>query len=171
MLAKATSILKVPVIASGASATGRQLAAALAMGACGVTMATRFLATVECPIRQEIKDVLADPAMDERNTTVVMGPLNNATRVFKNDVADLINETLNSAEEVGFGEIAEYATGQRTRVMWQETGAWNDAMWSCGQSVGLITDIPTCKDLLARMVKEAEEQLTKGSAQVVKSKL
>ena len=55
--------------------------------------------------------------------------------------------------------------------MWQETGAWNDAMWSCGQSVGLITDIPTCKDLLARMVKEAEEQLTKGSAQVVKSKL
>merc|ERR1719272_1265923 len=78
MLAKACEVLTVPVVASGASATGRQLAAALAMGAQGVTMATRFLATVEAPIRQEIKEHMASDAVDDKSTTIVLGTLSNA---------------------------------------------------------------------------------------------
>lgn len=171
MLAKALQVLKVPVLASGASATGRQLAAAIAMGACGMTMATRFLCTVEAPIHQNIKEHMAREDVDERSTTVVLGKLNNATRVFKNDVALKINETVaGMGEQLDFKPIAPLAAGTRTKAMWQETGDWNDSMWSCGQSVGLINDIPTCKDLVFRIVKEAEGQLVKG-AEVVQSRL
>lgn len=165
MLAKACEILDVPVIASGASATGRQLAAALAMGAHGITMATRFLATVEAPISHKIKEHMASDAVDERSTTVVMGPLRNATRVFKNTVSLKINELL-EGEDPSFEDVMGFAAGTRTKAMWQETGAYDDAMWSCGQSVGLIHDVPTCKVLVERIVAEAEGQLTAGVAAV-----
>merc|ERR1712166_296579 len=171
MLAKALQVITVPVIASGASATGRQLAATIAMGACGMTMATRFLCTVEAPIHQKIKEHMAREDVDERSTMVVLGKLNNATRVFKNDVSIKINEiTASMGEQLDFKPIAPLAAGTRTKAMWQDTGDWNDSMWSCGQSVGLINDIPTCKDLVFRIVKEAEGQLVKG-AEVVQSRL
>lgn len=140
MLAKACQTLKVPVIASGASGTGRQLAAALAMGAQGITMATRFLATVEAPIRDEIKQHMASDVADERSTTVVMSQLGNATRVFKNTVSLTMNEIL-SGDDPEFSAVMKYAAGTRTKAMWQDTGAYDDAMWSCGQSVGLIHDV------------------------------
>jgi len=171
MLAKALSVLKVPVIASGASANGLQLAAAIAMGACGMTMATRFLCTVEAPIHQKIKEHMAREDVDERSTTVVLGKLNNSTRVFKNDVSLEINKiTANMGEQLDFKPIAPLAAGTRTKAMWQETGDWNDSMWSCGQSIGLINDIPTCKDLVLRIVEEAEVQLVRGAG-VVHSRL
>ena len=170
MLAKATALLDIPVIAAGASGTGRQLAAALAMGAHGITMATRFLATVEAPIHPRIKEALASPDTDERSTTIVMRELNNATRVFKNDVSLKINEILAEPEK-DFSLIKDYATGLRTKDMWQVNGSWDDAMWSCGQSVGLIDDVPTCKALVERMVAEAEQQLTSGVRAVVASRL
>lgn len=168
-LPKAISLLQVPVIASGASANGRQLAAAIAMGAHGITMATRFLATVEAPIRQEIKEHLASPEVDERSTTIVLGSLNNATRVFKNKVTTEMNrlEKDMADEGVDFSKLAPFASGQRTKKMWQETGDWDDSMWSCGQAAGLINDIPTCKDLIVRIVGEAEQQLTVGMSRVV----
>ena len=115
----------------------------------------------------KIKEKMADKKTDERNTTVVLGPLHNATRVFLNDVSKKINE-LEKGEAVDFSQLAPYATGKRTRKMWQETGDWNDAMWSCGQSVGLIDDIPTCKELVHRIVVEAEEQLLAGAKRVSK---
>ena len=167
MLAKAVAILDVPVVASGASATGRQLAAALAMGAHGVTMATRFLATVEAPIRQEIKDHMAREDVDERSTLVVLSRLNNATRVFRNDVTEEMHELATTAETLDFNEFRPLADGKRTRKMWQDTGDWNDAMWSCGQAVGLIDDVPTCAVLVDRMVKEAEERLAVGASRIV----
>eukprot|EP00005_Dracoamoeba_jomungandri_P006281 CAMPEP_0174262440 /NCGR_PEP_ID=MMETSP0439-20130205/12975_1 /TAXON_ID=0 /ORGANISM="Stereomyxa ramosa, Strain Chinc5" /LENGTH=336 /DNA_ID=CAMNT_0015347147 /DNA_START=15 /DNA_END=1025 /DNA_ORIENTATION=+ len=170
MLAKATSLLSVPVVASGASATGRQLAAAIGMGACGITMATRFLATEEAPIRREIKERMASEEVDERSTTVVLGTLNNATRVFLNDVSKKINELTSQGDGVDFSMIAPYATGKRTKRMWQETGDWNDAMWSCGQSVGLIYDIPSCKVLVERIVLEAEAQILAAGRCVVSHK-
>merc|ERR1712139_278081 len=83
VLAKAVTMLKIPVIASGASATGRQLAAAIAMGAHGITMATRFLCTVEAPVHIKVKEHMAKPEVDETCTTIVLGSLSNATRVFK----------------------------------------------------------------------------------------
>lgn len=172
MLAKATSTLKVPVIASGASGTGRQLAAAIAMGAIGITMATRFLATVEAPIHQAIKDKLASPEVDERCTTVVLSGLSNATRVFKNDVTDKMNELEKEmGDQIDFSKMAPFASGQRTKKMWQETGDPNSSMWSCGQSVGLIDDVPTCKVLIDRIVAEAEAQLKAGAARIIPSKL
>ena len=82
-----------------------------------------------------------------------------------------MNEICSAPEGVDFGAVAPYASGKRAKKMWQETGDWNDAMWSCGQSVGLIEDIPSCKDLVERIVKEAEEHLVKGVGCVVKAKL
>lgn len=173
MLAKACSVLSVPVVASGASATGRQLAAALAMGAQGITMATRFLATVEAPIHPKIKEHMARDDVDERSTTVVLGALQNATRVFRNDVSETINAiTNNSGESISFDQLAPYASGVRTKKMWRETGDFNDAMWSCGQSIGLINDIPTCAALIQRIVREAESQIKSASLScVVNSRL
>jgi len=167
VLAKATKILKIPVIASGASATGKQLAAAIAMGAHGMTMATRFLATVEAPINQKIKDHMCRPEVDETSTTIVLGSLSNATRVFKNDVSLNMNQMeKDMGGDIDFSKLAPLAAGTRTKKMWQETGDWNDSMWSCGQSVGLIDDVPTCKVLLERIVGEAETCLTAGSARI-----
>jgi len=168
VLAKAVATLSVPVIASGATATGRQLAAALAMGAQGVTMATRFLATEEAPIRREIKEHIAAEDVDERSTTVVLGSLNNATRVFKNDVTRRMNELERQmAGAVDFSQLAPLASGARTKTMWRETGDWNDSMWSCSQSIGLIRDIPSCHDLVARIVAEAEAQLSAAAGRIV----
>lgn len=172
LLPKAIRLLKVPVIHSGATATGRQLAAALAMGAQGVTMATRFLATVEAPIRQEVKEHIARVDVDERSTTIVLKSLNNATRVFKNEVSLKMNELEQEmAGQIDFSKFVPLATGERTRKMWRETGDWNDSMWSCSQSVGLIEDIPTCRDLLQRLVAEAEELLQAAARLTVRSKL
>lgn len=170
LLAKATSMLKVPVVAAGASGTGRQLAAALAMGAQGVTMATRFVCTVEAPIDQKIKECMMRPEVDERQTTIVLGTLSNATRVFKNGVSQEIRQIENKGD-VDFSEVMPLASGSRTKKMWQETGDTQDAMWSCSQSLGLISDIPTCKELLRRMVSEAEERLNRGAQCIVASKL
>jgi len=172
VLPKAASLLKVPIVAAGANATGRQLAAALTMGASGITMATRFLATLEAPINMKIKEHLARPEVDERSTTIVLGSLSNATRVFKNDVAQQIRDIeASSSDGMDFGRVAPLAAGARTKQMWQETGDFNDSMWSCGQSVGLISDIPSCKVLVDRIVQEAEEQLTLASSRVVRSRL
>jgi len=168
VLAKAVKLLSVPVIASGATATGRQLAAALAMGAQGVTMATRFLATVEAPIRQEIKERIADDKADERSTTIVFSTLNNSTRVYKNDVSnEIVRLEKEMAGALDFSKLAPLASGERTKKMWQQSGEWNDSMWSCSQSIGLINDIPTCKVLLDRIVAEAEEHLRVGVAKIV----
>merc|ERR1712137_1320849 len=167
MFAKVCSLVKLPVVASGASGTGRQLAAALAMGACGITMATRFLATVEAPIHSKVKEHMAKPEVDERNTTVVMGSLSNATRVFKNDVTLKMKSIENEAKDgINFSQLRPYAEGKRTQAMWRETGDWNDSMWSCGQSVGLINDVPTCQELIDRIVKEAKEQLVNAAKYV-----
>jgi len=167
VLAKATAMLSVPVIASGASATGRQLAAAIAMGAHGITMATRFLCTVEAPIRQEIKEHMAREDVDETKTTIVLGSLNNATRVFKNSVSSRMNELeVEMGGDIDFSRLAPLAAGTRTKAMWQESGNWDDAMWSCSQSIGLINDIPTCAALLERLVAEAETQLTAGTNRI-----
>merc|ERR1712032_247860 len=135
-------------------------------------MATRFLATVEAPIHQHIKEHLAREDVDERNTTIVMRSLNNATRVFKNDVTMKMNDIEEELQgNIDFSKIAPLADGKRTKAMWQESGDWNDSMWSCSQSVGLIEDIPTCKALLERIVAEAEGRLSEGAARIVSSKL
>merc|ERR1711937_764327 len=114
------------------------------MGAHGVTMATRFLCTQEAPVQHAIKEHMAQEEVDERSTTIVLGTLSNATRVFKNEVSLQIRE-IEAQGDVDFSQVQPLASGQRTKTMWQQSGDVSGAMWSCGQSVGLINDIPTCK--------------------------
>eukprot|EP00514_Thraustochytrium_sp_LLF1b_P010645 CAMPEP_0184552634 /NCGR_PEP_ID=MMETSP0199_2-20130426/29563_1 /TAXON_ID=1112570 /ORGANISM="Thraustochytrium sp., Strain LLF1b" /LENGTH=268 /DNA_ID=CAMNT_0026948171 /DNA_START=254 /DNA_END=1057 /DNA_ORIENTATION=+ len=164
LLAKALEKVKTPIIVSGASGTGRQLAAALTMGAQGITMGTRFLATQECPIHDDVKLHLAKPEVDEMSTTLVLRTFNNATRVSKNRVARDILATEAAMVKEGngpdFSRVANLAKGENTRLMFQQNGGWDDAMWSCGQSVGLIEGkIPTCKELLDEIANQAEERL------------
>jgi nitronate monooxygenase len=163
LLAKALSELSTPVLVSGASATGRQVAAALAMGAVGVTMGTRFVATKEAPVHPLVKEKLASKDTDEFSTTLVLRSLNNATRVYKSEAAkkvlEIENKGLASGEPVDFSELRDYVAGEKNKQVLKEHGQVETSTWSCGQSVGLIYDIPTVKELVDRIVAEAEERL------------
>jgi len=152
LLAKAGTILTVPFIASGGIGTGRQLAAALALGAEGVNMGTRFMATKECTIHQNIKQTLVDN--DERATTHIFRTLNNTERVYKNKTSELVRQK--EKEKPGdFSNIKEFVAGIRYKDSFLVTGDNQSSCWSAGQVMGLITDIPTCQELLERMVQEA----------------
>jgi len=137
-----------------ACANGRQLAAALAMGAEGMNMGTRWMATKECTIKEGIKQSLVDA--DERNTTLVMRSVGNTERVYKNPTAVKVQEI--EREKPGdFSAIAALVKGDEYRKSFQETGDTESSVWSCGQSIGLIKDIPTCRELCERLVAEAED--------------
>jgi len=154
LLAQAAQELKIPFVASGGAADGRQLAAALALGAEGINMGTRFMATVEAPIHQNIKDALVKAKVTD--TTHVFRTLGNTERVFKNPTALKVREI--EAEKPGdFSAIASLVKGDSYRKSFLETGNTEDSVWSCGLSIGLIKDIPTCKDLVERIVAEAED--------------
>jgi nitronate monooxygenase len=146
LLAKVCNKLKktTPVVVSGSTCTGRQLAAALSMGACGVVMGTRFLATVECPIQPSIKAFLAKPETDEYSTTVVLRSVANGTRVLKNAVSAQIL-ALEATKTADFNQFRVLAAGERTKKMWQASGDVQDAMWSVGQGVGLVESVLTVK--------------------------
>jgi len=169
LLAKAGTILTVPFIASGGVGTGRQLAAALALGAEGVNMGTRFMATKECTIHQNIKQTLVDN--DERATTHIFRTLNNTERVFKNKTAELVRQK--EKEKPGdFSNIKEYVAGIRYKDSFTVTGDNQSSCWSAGQVMGLINDIPTCQELLERMVQEAIDIIhSKLPSFISKSKL
>ena len=168
LLAKAASALSIPFVASGGCANGRQLAAALALGAEGMNMGTRFMATVEAPIHQNIKDALV--RTDERGTTHIFRTVSNTERVFKN--AQSAKVIAIEAEHPGdFGKIHHLVRGELYRQSFQETGDTENSVWSCGQSIGLIDDIPTCKDLVATIVDEAEDIIRVRLASKLVSKL
>lgn len=154
LLAQAAKELKIPFVASGGGATGSQLAAALALGAEGLNMGTRFMATVEAPIKQEIKEAIVKAKVTD--TTHVFRTLKNTERVFKNPVVQKVRE-IEAAHPGDFSKISHLVKGENYRVSFQETGDASTSVWSCGQSIGLIDDIPTCKDLMERIVAEAED--------------
>lgn len=158
LLAQAAQELPIPFVASGGNATGSQLAAALAMGAEGVNMGTRFMATKEAPIHDGIKEALVKAKVTD--TTHVMRSVRNTERVYKNDVAMKVREV--EAEKPGdFSAIHEYVKGEGARKSFQESGDPTTSVWSCGQSIGLIKDVPTCQELLDTVVAEAEAIMTK----------
>lgn len=154
LLAQAAQELKIPFVASGGSATGNQLAAALAMGAEGLNMGTRFMATKEAPIHQNIKEALVKAKVND--TTHVFRTLKNTERVYKNPVAVKVRE-IENANPGDFSAIGHLVKGELYRQSFQETGDAETSVWSCGQSIGLIHDIPTCHDLLEQIVAEAED--------------
>lgn len=157
--------VKIPVIASGGFADGRGLAMALAMGAEGINMGTRFMATKEAPIHDNVKNKIAEAG--ERDTALIFRTLRNTSRVFKNKVAE---EVVRIEREKGMNtkieDLAHLVSGERGRKVYEE-GDIDLGIWSAGMVVGLINDVPTCKELVARIVAEAEEIIRGRLAKMV----
>lgn len=143
----------VPMLASGGFGDGRGLAAALALGAEGINMGTRFCATVEAPIHQDVKQLIVDNS--ERDTHLIFRKFHNTGRVAKTPVSDEVVE-ISAREGSVFEDIQPLVAGAKGRVA-LETGDKHAGLIWAGQIQGLINDIPTCADLLAKIVGDAEE--------------
>lgn len=158
LLPRAAEELKVPFVASGGMGTASQLVAALALGADGINMGTRFIATKEAPVHENVKKALI--AASELDTRLIMRPLRNTERVLANAAVDKIVEiekTKGAATSID--DIKELVGGVYPRVM--QGGEMDAGAWSCGMVAGLIHDIPTCKELIEGMVAEAEQIIRK----------
>lgn len=152
LLTRAAEVLEIPFLASGGIGTGRQLAAALMLGADGINMGTRFMATQEAPIHDSVKRALVDA--DERDTALIFRTLRNTARIFHNGVADAVLEIEARPGKTSFDDLAPLVSGQRGRNV-LTTGDLEAGVWSAGQVAGLIHDVPTCADLLERITAEA----------------
>ncbi|KAB8202209.1 hypothetical protein BDV34DRAFT_237053 [Aspergillus parasiticus] len=152
LLNRARQVLSVPFIASGGFADGHGLAAALALGAEGINMGTRFMCTVEAPIHIKVKEAIV--AAQETDTALVMRRWKNTTRLYANKVAKDALKVETESESGRFEEIAPYVNGKRGQQVFLE-GDVDSGVWTAGQVIGLIHDIPTCTDLLARIEQEA----------------
>ncbi|KAI1256368.1 hypothetical protein MGN70_001492 [Eutypa lata] len=157
LLSKARQTLKTPFIASGGFADGQGLAAALCLGAEGINMGTRFLCTVEAPIHENIKKQIV--RADEADTALVMRRWKNTTRLYRNKITDAAIKVERESQTGEFAEIAPFVSGKRGREVFLN-GDPEFGVWTAGQVIGLIHDIPTCQELVTRIEKEAEETLT-----------
>ncbi|MGU7839295.1 NAD(P)H-dependent flavin oxidoreductase [Burkholderia sp. AW33-5] len=160
LIPAAVQALKVPVIASGGIADGRGMAAALALGAEGVNMGTRFCATQEAPIHVEIKHALV--AATERDTRLIFRTLNNTSRVLNNAVSRKVISIETRPGGCTFSEIRSLVLGERGRAA-LEFGDRDGGIITAGQCVGLFNDIPSCAELLERMVRECQDSLRRAS--------
>ena len=153
LLPRAADALKIPFVASGGMADGRSLVAALSLGAEGMNMGTRFMATKEAPIHQNVKDALV--AADERDTRLIMRALRNTERVLTNKaVEDLIAIEKEKGDTLTIADIHDQVAGIYPKVMLE--GEMEAGAWSCGMVAGLIHDIPSCKELIDRIMADAE---------------
>jgi nitronate monooxygenase len=154
LLPRAAEELKIPFVASGGMADARSLVAALAMGAEGMNMGTRFIATKEAPVHENVK--LAIVAASELDTRLVMRPLRNTERVLTNAAVErLLLKEKELGANIKFEDIIEEVAGVYPRIMMD--GEMEAGAWSCGMVAGLIHDIPTCKELIDRIMSEAEQ--------------
>jgi nitronate monooxygenase len=154
LLPRAAEELSIPFVASGGMGNGQQLAAALSMGADGINMGTRFIATKEAPVHQNVKEALV--AASELDTELIMRPLRNTERVLANDAVQKILEKEKSlGDEIQITDILDEVAGVYPKIM--QEGTMDAGAWSCGMVAGLIHDIPTCKELVERIVSDAEE--------------
>ena len=156
--------LKIPFIASGGFGDGRGLAAALAMGADGINMGTRFMVTKEEPIHENVKQRMVEAS--ELDTALIYRSLRNTARVFKNSIADRVKEIESQPGETKFEDIQPLVQGVKGRELFED-GDLEKGIWSAGMIVGLIDDIPSCEELLFRMVNEAEEIISERLAKIV----
>lgn len=156
----AVRALKIPVLASGGIADGRGLAAALALGAEGVNLGTRFLATQEAPVHAHIKQALLQAS--ERDTRLVLRTLRNTTRVLKNAISDEVVATEQRPGGCHFEDVRHLVAGARGRDALAR-GDTQGGVIAAGQVVGLIDDLPSCAELIERMVAECRAQLAQAS--------
>lgn len=152
LIPAAADKVTIPMIASGGFGDGRGLAAALALGAEGINMGTRFCATKEAPIHDNAKALLV--ANDERGTNLIFRKLHNTARVGKNSVSDKVVEILSSPDAT-FPDVADLVRGAKGRVL-LETGDMDAGLIWAGQVQGLIHDIPTAAELIHKIVADAE---------------
>jgi nitronate monooxygenase len=152
LIPAAADKIKIPMIASGGFGDARGLVAALALGAEGINMGTRFMATVESPIHENIKQQIV--ANDERATELIFRTMHNTSRVAKNVISTQVVQM--EKEGAKFEDVRDLVAGTRGRSVY-EVGDNDAGIWSAGQIQGLIHDIPTCADLIHRIVREAEE--------------
>ena len=153
LLPRAAEELSIPFVASGGIGNAQQLVAALALGADGVNMGTRFIATKEAPVHQNVKEALV--AASELDTTLIMRPLRNTERVLKNDAVTRIQEKEKVlGADIKINDIMDEVAGVYPKIM--SDGDMDAGAWSCGMVAGLIHDIPSCDELVGGMVKEAE---------------
>jgi len=148
----AVDAVTIPVVASGGFADGRGLVAALALGAEGVNMGTRFMATQEAPVHPKVKEGLIRAS--ERDTLLVMRSLRNTRRVLRNTVAEKVDEM----EKCGAAleQMSSLLSGERAKELLQ-SGELDWGLQTVGQVVGLVRDIPTVKELIASIINEARE--------------
>jgi NADH:quinone reductase (non-electrogenic) len=153
LLPRAAEELKIPFVASGGMADGRSLVAALALGADGVNMGTRFIATKEAPVHENVKNAIL--AASELDTRLIMRPLRNTERVLKNaGVARILEMEKEKGGALQIADIRELVSTVYPKVMGE--GDMDAGAWSCGMVAGLIQDIPTVKELIERIMAEAE---------------
>src|SRR5271168_3407757 len=153
LLPRAADELKIPFVASGGMADARSLVAALAMGAAGMNMGTRFIATKEAPVHPNVKKALVEAT--ELDTVLVMRALRNTERVLKNKgVGQLLEIEREKGPRLKIDDISELVGGVYPKVMID--GDMESGAWSCGMVVGLINDVPTVKELIDRIMADAE---------------
>ena len=155
LLPRAAEELSIPFVASGGMADGRSLVASLALGADGMNMGTRFIATQEAPVHDKVKRALVDA--DELQTRLIMRPLRNTERVLNNAAVEKVLEIeREKGDEVSIEDIRHLVAGQLGRSVLHD-GDLDAGVWSCGMVAGLIHDVPTCKQLVDRIMDEAEQ--------------
>src|SRR4051812_21974125 len=157
LIPAAADKVKIPMIASGGFADGRGLVAALALGADGVNMGTRFLCTAEAPVHERVKQAIVDG--DERDTELIFRPLRNTARVARNKVSVEVVRLLDEGAQ--FAAVRELVAGVRGREVFR-TGDLDAGIWTAGCAQGLIDDIPTVAELVGRIVDEAEKLMEAG---------
>jgi len=161
LLPRAAEELKIPFVASGGIGNAQQLVAALALGAEGVNMGTRFIATKEAPVHQNVKDALV--AASELDTRLIMRPLRNTERVLTNPAVEkMIAIEKEKGDATTIEDVMAFVGGVYPKIM--QEGTMEAGAWSCGMVAGLIHDIPTCDELVGGMVREAEA-IIKGRLQ------
>ncbi|HMG56503.1 MAG TPA: nitronate monooxygenase family protein [Kofleriaceae bacterium] len=152
LLPRAADELTIPFVASGGMADGRSLVAALSLGADGMNMGTRFIATREAPVHDNVKQAIL--AASELDTRLVMRPLRNTERVLKNAAVDrLLDKERSLGANLTFADILDEVAGVYPRIM--HDGEIDAGAWSCGMVAGLIDDIPTVQELIDRIMAQA----------------
>lgn len=161
LLPRAAETLSIPFVASGGMADGRSLVAALALGAEGINMGTRFIATEEAPVHANVKQAIV--AASELDTRLVMRPLRNTERVLRNAAVDrLLEKEKTLGASLKFEDIIDEVAGVYPRIM--QEGAMEAGAWSCGMVAGLIHDVPTVKVLIDRIMREAHDIISQRLA-------
>ena len=164
LLPQAAEALDVPVAGCGGFSDAKSMVAALALGGEAIVMGTRFMATKEAGIHQNVKDKMTEA--DELSTNLMFRTMHNTARVFKNSVSDQVVD-IESTGTASFEDVKDLVAGQRGRVVFEESDL-EHGIWSAGISVARVKDVPTCKEMVSRLVSEAEE-IIDGRLQSVKA--